>query len=152
MDGFYESGLGTVTLPRSICTPVSAPGDIMVAPIIATQQAIELIEALRAEFGDILFHQSDGCMDGSGAHCYKMDEIPIGAGEIKFGEIAGVPFYIGPRLYESWRTTQVIIDVGPGCGDDSFSLESRHGCHFVNRWRVRDEPVGTEAPLPPSLG
>lgn len=106
----------------------------MVERIVATQQALDVIASLKAEFGAILFHQADGCIEGGGAHCYKMDEVPIASGEIIFGEIAGVPFYVGPRLYESWRHTQVIIDVGPGSGDDSFSLESLRGCHFINRW------------------
>ena len=110
----------------------------MAESIVVTQKALDLIKALQAEFGGILFHQADGCLDGSGAHCYKVGEIPLGSGEVKFGEIAGVPFYVGPRLYESWQHTQVVIDVGPGRGDDSFSLESGHGCHFVNRWRDRD--------------
>ena len=119
----------------------------MVEVIIATQTALDLIDSVRKEFGAVMFFQGDGCLEGSAAHCYRVGEVTAGADEVLLGKIGGIPFYVGPRTFDSWRNSQVIIDVEPGMGDDSFSLESHFGCHFVNRWRLLDGPAVTEPPI-----
>jgi hypothetical protein len=116
----------------------------MVEIITATPIALDLIQLVQGEFGEILFIQPDGCLEGSAAHCYKVGEISAGPDERMLGVIAGVAFYVGPRTFASWRNSQLIIDVEPGLGDDSFSLESHFGCHFVNRWIVLDKSACTE--------
>ena len=109
--------------------------------IIATPKALELIKSVQDRFGSIQFVQDDGCLEGSASHCYRLDELTAGNHIKLLGEIAGVPYYIGPRTFESWKNFQVIIDAEPGMGDDSFSLESHFGCHFVNRWTALNDPA-----------
>lgn len=107
----------------------------MVDKVIATQAALELIAELRAQHGEMFFHQSGGCCDNSAANCYLPGELTIGAGDVHLGEIGGCPFYISASQYEYWKHTQLIIDVIEGHGG-TFSLEGPTGKAFHTRSRV----------------
>jgi uncharacterized protein (DUF779 family) len=107
----------------------------MVERVVATDASLALIEQLKNEHGDMLFHQSGGCCDGSAPNCFLPNEIMIGAQDIKLGVIGGVPFYISKSQYEYWKHTQLIIDVIEGQGGN-FSLESATGKGFLTRSRL----------------
>ncbi len=107
----------------------------MVERVIATDAALELIELLKAEHGQIMFHQSGGCCDNSAANCYLPTDLTIGPYDIKLGELGGVPFYIGKLQYEYWKHTQLILDVIEGQGG-TFSLEGSTGKAFHTRSRL----------------
>ena len=63
--------------------------------VVATPEAIKLIEKLKEKYGpDLLFHQSGGCCDGSAPMCYLQSEYIVGDNDVKLGEIGGIPFYI----------------------------------------------------------
>jgi len=93
------------------------------ARVLATPAAGALIARLRAAHGEILFHQSGGCCDGSAPMCYPRDEFPIGDNDVCLGEIGGAPFYIGAAQFEYWRHTQLVIDVVPGQGGDVLARQ-----------------------------
>jgi uncharacterized protein (DUF779 family) len=103
--------------------------------VVATPAALELIERLRGDYGDILFHQSGGCCDGSAPMCYPRGEFLIGDNDVALGEIGGAPFYIGAAQFDYWKHTQLIIDVVPGQGG-MFSLENGTGSRFLTRSRL----------------
>ena len=103
--------------------------------VIATPAAIELIGRLRAEHGDVLFHQSGGCCDGSAPMCFPVNEFMVGGSDVRLGEIAGVPFYMSESQFEYWQHTQLIIDAVPGNGG-MFSLERPTGLRFLTRSRL----------------
>ena len=107
----------------------------MVERVIATPAALELIAQLKAQYGDILFHQSGGCCDNSAANCYLPTDLTIGAYDVHLGDIGGVPFYISASQYEYWKHTQLIIDVIEGTGG-TFSLEGNTGKACLTRSRV----------------
>jgi uncharacterized protein (DUF779 family) len=107
----------------------------MVERVIATDAALELIGQLKAEHGQIMFHQSGGCCDNSAANCYLPTDLTIGPYDIKLGEVGGVPFYIGKLQYEYWKHTQLILDVIDGQGG-TFSLEGSTGKAFHTRSRL----------------
>jgi uncharacterized protein (DUF779 family) len=107
----------------------------MVERVIATEAALELIEQLKTEYGQIMFHQSGGCCDNSAANCYLPTDLTIGPYDIQLGELAGVPFYIGKLQYEYWKHTQLILDVIEGQGG-TFSLEGSTGKAFHTRSRL----------------
>ena len=107
----------------------------MVERVIATESALELIAQLKAEYGEIMFHQSGGCCDNSAANCYLPTDLTIGAYDIHLGDIGGVPFYISASQYEYWKHTQLIIDVIEGTGG-TFSLEGNTGKAFHTRSRL----------------
>jgi uncharacterized protein (DUF779 family) len=107
----------------------------MVERVIATPAAIALIERLRGRHGDLLFHQSGGCCDGSAPMCYPVGDFRVGRQDVRLGEIAGCSFYIGAAQFEYWSHTQLIIDAVPGRGA-GFSLEAPEGVRFLTRSRV----------------
>ena len=104
----------------------------MDARVEATDKAIELIETLKAKHGELLFHQSGGCCDGSSPMCYPAGEFKVGERDVFLGEIAGCPFYIGGRQWETWKHTRLTIDAVPGRGG-GFSLEAPEGMRFLTR-------------------
>ena len=107
----------------------------MVERVIATESALALIAQLKAEHGEIMFHQSGGCCDNSAANCYLPTDLTIGAYDVHLGDIGGVPFYISASQYEYWKHTQLIIDVTDGHGG-TFSLEGATGKAFLTRSRL----------------
>lgn len=107
----------------------------MVERVIATPEALALIEELRSQYGDLMFHQSGGCCDNSAANCYLPTDLTIGPQDVKLGDVGGVPFYIGKLQYEYWKHTQIILDVIEGSGG-TFSLEGNTGKAFHTRSRL----------------
>jgi uncharacterized protein (DUF779 family) len=103
--------------------------------VLVTEEARELIDSLRAEHGELMFHQSGGCCDGSSPMCYPRGEFRVGGRDVWMGEIAGCPFYMGKDQFEYWRHTQLTIDVVPGRGG-GFSIEAPRGVRFLTRSRV----------------
>lgn len=108
---------------------------MMVERVIATEEALTLIEQLKTEYGELMFHQSGGCCDNSAANCYLPNDLTIGPYDIKLGEVGDVPFYIGKSQYEYWKHTQLILDVIEGQGG-TFSLEGSTGKAFHTRSRL----------------
>ena len=114
----------------------------MVERVLATDEALQLIERLRAQHGPLMFHQSGGCCDGSAPMCYPEGEFKVGGNDVKLGEIAGgIPVYMDADQFNYWKHTQLTIDVVPGRGG-GFSLEAPEGLRFLTRSRVfTDEEV-----------
>jgi uncharacterized protein len=107
----------------------------MVPRVLVTDEAKQLIDSLRTEHGELMFHQSGGCCDGSSPMCYPLGEFRVGGRDVLMGEIAGCPFYMGKDQFEYWRHTQLTIDVVPGRGG-GFSIEAPRGLRFLTRSRV----------------
>jgi uncharacterized protein (DUF779 family) len=113
----------------------------MVERVLATDEALRLIERLQAQHGPLMFHQSGGCCDGSAPMCYQADEFKVGGNDVKLGEIGGCPVYMDADQFNCWKHTQLIIDVVPGRGH-GFSVEAPEGFRFLTRSRVfSDEEV-----------
>jgi uncharacterized protein (DUF779 family) len=115
-----------------------------------TPAAAALIDKLRATHGDLLFHQSGGCCDGSSPMCYPLGEFRVGAQDILLGHIEGCPVYIGAAQFEYWKHTELTIDVVPGRGG-GFSLESPEGLRFLTRSRVFTDGEWAELQAAPPL-
>jgi uncharacterized protein len=107
----------------------------MVERVVATPEALALIDEMKSRYGDVLFHQSGGCCDNSAANCYLPTDLTIGPYDVKLGEVGGVPFYIGKLQYDYWKHTQLILDVIEGTGG-TFSLEGNTGKAFHTRSRL----------------
>jgi uncharacterized protein (DUF779 family) len=123
----------------------------MVNRVEITDKAAELVARLQAQHGQLLFHQSGGCCDGSAPMCFPLGDFRVGPQDVLLGEIAGTPFYIGAAQFEYWQHTQLIIDVVPGRGA-GFSVEAPEGLRFLTRSRLfTDEEVAVlEAAGPPA--
>lgn len=85
-----------------------------VKKVVATEAALELIDLLVGKHGQVMFHQSGGCCDGSSPMCYPLGEFLTGDSDVLLGEIGGAPFYMTKAQYDYWKYTQLIIDVVPG--------------------------------------
>jgi uncharacterized protein len=103
--------------------------------VIATPAAIALMEMLKQKHGELMFHQSGGCCDGSSPMCYPRGEFLTGDSDVLLGDVEGTPFYISRPQFEYWKHTQLILDVVPGRGG-MFSLENPEGVRFLIRSRV----------------
>ena len=109
-----------------------------VAQVVATDAALALIEELKGRHGDLMFHQSGGCCDGSAPMCFAQGDFILGDNDVHLGDIGGAPFYISESQYEYWCHTQLIIDVVPGRGG-MFSLEGPTGKRFLTRSRFYED-------------
>jgi uncharacterized protein (DUF779 family) len=119
----------------------------MVDRITASPAALALIEALQADHGPLMFHQSGGCCDGSSPMCYPRGEFIVGASDVRLGEIGGQPFYMSASQFEYWQHTQLTIDVVSGRGG-MFSLEGSRGRRFLTRSRLfTDEETAALVPV-----
>ncbi len=100
-----------------------------------TDEAAKIVEQLRSKHGELMFHQSGGCCDGSSPMCFEKGEFIVGSSDVWLGEIAGCDFFMAKDQFEFWRHTELTIDVVPGRGA-SFSLEIPLGLRFVTKSRV----------------
>ncbi len=103
--------------------------------VTATPVALEFIGVLQGEQGEILFHQSGGCCDGSAPMCYPVGDYQVGDRDVRLGSVGGAQVYINRDQFETWKHTQLIIDVVPGRGG-MFSLDNGSGRRFLTRGRV----------------
>ena len=106
-----------------------------IARVKVTDDAKKVIAELRGKYGDLMFHQSGGCCDGSSPRCYEAGEFLVGSSDVWLGEIDGCDFYMGRDQFEFWQHTELTIDITPGRGA-SFSLEIPLGLRFITKSRV----------------
>ncbi|MEO5689084.1 MAG: DUF779 domain-containing protein [Burkholderiaceae bacterium] len=108
------------------------------AQVLATDAALGLIQELQGRHGELMFHQSGGCCDGSAPMCFPLGEFIVGDNDVHLGDIGGVPFYMSESQFAYWCHTQLIIDVVPGRGG-MFSLEGPTGKRFLTRSRFYED-------------
>ena len=100
-----------------------------------TDEAARIVEQLRGKYGELMFHQSGGCCDGSSPMCYPKGEFMVGSSDVWLGEVAGCDFYMAKDQFVFWQHTQLTVDVVEGRGA-SFSLEIPLGLRFVTKSRI----------------
>jgi len=117
--------------------------------ILVTEKAFGVINQLKAEYGELFFHQSGGCCEGSYPHCFEKGGFLIGSNDVCLGEIEGCKFYMAGDQFEYWKHTQLTLDVIEGRGA-GFSLESTLDMGFIIHSRLfRDEELATLEPVNP---
>lgn len=126
----------------------------MIPGALITASAAELLERLQERHGAVMFHQSGGCCDGSSPMCYPLGDFLVGDRDVLLGVLDvgadGVPVWISGPQYETWKHTQLIIDVVPGRGG-GFSLEAPEGMRFLSRGRVFTEAESEELQAQPVI-
>jgi uncharacterized protein (DUF779 family) len=110
----------------------------MVERVLATDAAKKVIDTLKAQHGELMFHQSGGCCDGSAPMCFPKGELMLNETDVWLGEIHGCPFYMSQDQFEYWKHTQLTIDVVEGRGA-SFSLEIPLGIRFLIKSKLYSE-------------
>lgn len=111
---------------------------LMPARALITAAAADLLRTLQERHGRLMFHQSGGCCDGSSPMCYPDGDFIVGDHDVLLAVLdvgTGVPVWISGPQFETWKHTQLVIDVVPGRGG-GFSLEAPEGMRFLSRGRA----------------
>ena len=107
--------------------------------VLITPAADALLAKLQGIHGQLMFHQSGGCCDGSAPMCYPRNEFRVGQNDVFLGwvgkESHSTPFYMSGPQFEYWKHTELTLDVVPGRGS-GFSVEAPEGVRFLIRSRV----------------
>lgn len=112
--------------------------------VALTPAAVDLLTELIAQHGQLMFHQSGGCCDGSAPMCYPAGEFLTGSSDVLLGvfTIPGVEpgnaeceFWMSAAQFEYWKHTHITVDVVTGRGS-GFSVESPTGKRFLIRSRL----------------
>ena len=103
-----------------------------------TDRAAEIVKQLKAKHGDLIFHQSGGCCDGSSPMIFEKDDMYLDESDILLGEVEGVNFYMNQDQFEYWKHTHLTVDITEGRGG-SFSLEIPLGLRFLIHSRLLTE-------------
>jgi len=111
---------------------------MIVERVSVTDAAKKVIDQLRKKHGELIFHQSGGCCDGSAPMCLEKGDFLIGARDVCLGEIHGCHFYMAADQFEYYKQMHIKIDISPGRGS-SFSLEIPLGVRFMAISRVLNE-------------
>lgn len=115
--------------------PIDSSSEGFAKRVTATKAAKEFIQEIIADHGEVLFHQSGGCCDGSSPMCYSINDFKIGNSDVCLGSIDGVKAWISGPQFKAWKHTQLILDVVPGRGG-MFSLDNGREKRFLSRARV----------------
>lgn len=106
--------------------------------ILITEEAALLVHQLKNRFGELMFHQSGGCCDGSQPMCFEKGEFKIGNSDVCLGTVEGSEFWMSKDQFDYWKHTQLTIDITDGRGS-SFSLEIPMGYRFIIKSRLFTE-------------
>jgi len=106
--------------------------------VSVTARARAVIDQLREQHGELIFHQSGGCCDGSAPMCLQKGDFLLGSRDLCLGEIHGCGFYMAADQFQYYRNMHITVDVTGGRGS-SFSLEIPLGLRFMAVSRVLEE-------------
>ena len=106
--------------------------------IDVTEKATDLINELKQRHGELMFHQSGGCCDGSQPMCFQKGEFKIGDSDVCLGEVEGCEFWMSKDQFEYWKHTHLTLNAIQGRGA-SFSLEIPTGKRFIIESRLFTE-------------
>ena len=119
----------------------------MIKRVLVDAEASALIADLKERFGELMFHQSGGCCDGSSPMCFEKGDFKLGGADVKLGEIDGCEFWMSKDQFEYWQHTQLTIGITKGRGS-SFSIEIPTGYRFMIHSRLfKDEELGKLEPV-----
>ena len=100
-----------------------------------TEEASEIIDQLRERHGELMFHQSGGCCDGSSPMCLEKGDLLLNENDVWLGTVHGCEFFMSKDQFEYWKHTHLLVDITKGRGS-SFSLEIPLGLRFVIKSRM----------------
>ncbi|MCA5892448.1 DUF779 domain-containing protein [Isoptericola sp. NEAU-Y5] len=125
--------------------------DDTISRVAVTDAAAGLLARLRRQHGELMFHQSGGCCDGSSPMCYPDGDLLLGDADVHLGDLDlqdetedrpgaprdefTVPVWMSRAQFEYWKHTHLTIDVVPGRGS-GFSVEAPEGVRFLIRSRL----------------
>lgn len=103
--------------------------------IAITEQAVKVVNQLKEKHGQLIFHQSGGCCDGSAPMIFEKGDLYLDESDVLLGTLEGVNFYMNQDQFQYWKHTHLTIDITEGRGA-SFSLEIPLGLRFIIKSRL----------------
>jgi hypothetical protein len=100
-----------------------------------TEKAAKIVQQLKAQYGQLIFHLSGGCCDGSAPMLFEEEEMYLDDSDVLLGKVEGVNFYMNQDQFEYWKHTHLTVDITEGRGS-SFSLEIPLGLRFMIHSRL----------------
>jgi len=111
--------------------------------VAITDKAIEVLNQLREKYGELIFHQSGGCCDGSAPMIFEEGDMYLDDSDILLGQLDGVNYYMNQDQFEYWKHTHLTVDITEGRGS-SFSLEIPLGVRFIIHSRLLTDKENAE--------
>ena len=71
----------------------AAPSEGLPGRVTLTEGAAELLARLRVQYGELMFHQSGGCCDGSSPMCYPQGEFLTSDADVHLGDLTVTDSY-----------------------------------------------------------
>lgn len=104
-----------------------------------TDQAMEVIQQLKEQHGDLMFYQAGGCCEGTQPQCFEKGGFFPRTNDVLIGHVDGFEFWIDRDLFEYWKYSHFTLDVLDGFGPGGFSLETPLGKTFKVHYRLFTE-------------
>jgi len=106
--------------------------------ISITKKALEILNQLKGKHGDLIFHQSGGCCDGTAPMLLEKGDLYLDDSDILLGQLGKVNYYINKDQFEYWKYSHITVDIIEGRGS-SFSIEIPLGVRFIIHSRILTE-------------
>ncbi len=103
--------------------------------VAITEKAAEIVRKLKEEYGELIFHQSGGCCDGTAPMLFEKEDMYLDESDILLGQLEGVNYYMAEDMYDIWKYTHITVDITEGRGS-TFSLEIPLGLRFIIHSRI----------------
>ncbi|GEQ85321.1 hypothetical protein ULMS_08290 [Patiriisocius marinistellae] len=103
-----------------------------------TEKATAIVIQMQKKYGELIFHQSGGCCDGSSPMLLMKEDLYLDESDVLLGHIATIPFYMNIDQYQYWKHTHLTVDIVKGRGS-SFSVEIPLGIRFLVKSRLLTE-------------
>ena len=111
--------------------------------VAITDDAIALVRQLQEKHGELIFHQSGGCCDGSSPMILEKGDLYLDDSDILLGQISGINYYMNQDQFEYWKHTHLTVGITKGRGS-SFSLEIPLGYRFIIHSRLLSDEENEE--------
>lgn len=110
--------------------------------VAITEKAIKILNQIKDKHGELIFHQSGGCCDGSAPMVFEEGDMYLDDSDVLLGQLEEVNYYMNKDQFEYWKHTHLTIDITTGRGS-SFSLEIPLGVRFIIRSRLLTDEENT---------
>jgi uncharacterized protein len=103
-------------------------GPVDEVSVVLTDEARDTLRRARDGRGEMTIVIGNGCCDSTAP--FLFEGYVAGPNETQVAEVAGVPVLLDAPLLSLFRGREVVIDVRPEPGEDSFSCETELGVRF----------------------
>lgn len=120
----------------------------MVQRLAVTDKAMEVVQMLKAQHGELMFYQAGGCCEGTQPQCFEKGGFFPRMNDALIGDVDGAEFWVDRDLFEYWQYAHFTLDVLEGFGPGGFSLETPLGKTFKVHYRLfTEEELATLQPV-----